>query len=110
MFKSYGKVLPGGSCYNVGLGLLIPVNLIYGLLIITALGGHISGGGCGIMARWDGLVIDWVTGIELVVKESKDSEARLIYVSNESTDPDERDLFWAHLGIYYLHKLNNSVT
>lgn len=64
------------------------------------LGGHISGGGCGIMARWDGLVCDWVTGIEVVVKKSATSPAELIYVSEDSADENERNLFWAHRGFY----------
>eukprot|EP00321_Phaeocystis_globosa_P018080 CAMPEP_0118809214 /NCGR_PEP_ID=MMETSP1162-20130426/73_1 /TAXON_ID=33656 /ORGANISM="Phaeocystis Sp, Strain CCMP2710" /LENGTH=573 /DNA_ID=CAMNT_0006738617 /DNA_START=184 /DNA_END=1905 /DNA_ORIENTATION=- len=79
-----GKVLPGGSCYSVGLG------------------GHISGGGDGILSRLNGVTVDWLTGVEVVVKDKDESgvtnPARLIYVSKDSTDKDEHDLWWAHTG------------
>lgn len=52
------------------------------------------------MARWDGLVCDWVTGIEVAVKKSATSPAELIYVSEDSADENERNLFWAHRGFY----------
>lgn len=72
-----GLVLPGGSCYSVGLG------------------GHICGGGDGIMSRKYGLTVDWLTGVEVVVKDN--GAARRIYVSEDSTG-DEYDLYWAHTG------------
>jgi len=75
-----GKVLPGGSCYSVGLG------------------GHISGGGDGILSRLNGITVDWLTGVEVVVKPTETEEAKLIYVSKDSTDTDHRDLWWAHTG------------
>lgn len=73
-----GKVLPSGSCYSVGLG------------------GHISGGGDGILSRLNGVTVDWLTGVEVVVKDK--DKARLIYVHKDSPDSDERDLWWAHTG------------
>lgn len=51
LFRQYGKVLPAGSCYSVGLG------------------GHICGGGYGLLSRLHGLTVDWLTGVEIVVKD-----------------------------------------
>jgi FAD/FMN-containing dehydrogenase len=79
LFRDYGKVLPSGSCYSVGLG------------------GHICGGGYGLLSRMNGLTVDWLTGVELVVKDDKDKPARTVYVSKESTGA-ENDLFWAQCG------------
>lgn len=79
LFTDYGKVLPAGSCYSV------------------ALGGHISGGGDGMLSRKHGLTVDWLTGVEVVVKPGR-LPAQLKYVSRDSWFQDERDLFWAHTG------------
>ncbi|NEN90468.1 MAG: FAD-binding protein [Okeania sp. SIO3H1] len=79
LFNTFGKVLPSGSCYSVGLG------------------GHISGGGYGLLSRLHGLTVDWLTGVELVVKETNSKPAHTIYVSKESTGA-EQDLFWAQCG------------
>ncbi len=80
LFRDYGKVLPAGSCYSVGLG------------------GHICGGGYGLLSRLNGLTIDWLTGVEVAVKDSAHSPAQLRYVSADSTGNDEQDLYWAHRG------------
>lgn len=80
LFRDYGKVLPAGSCYSVGLG------------------GHICGGGYGLLSRLNGLTVDWLTGVEVVVKRSAAEPASVIYVSKESTDPEEQNLFWGHRG------------
>ncbi|MYK32501.1 MAG: FAD-dependent oxidoreductase, partial [Boseongicola sp. SB0670_bin_30] len=45
----FGKCLPGGSCYSVGIG------------------GHVSGGGYGLLSRLQGLTVDWVTGVDIVL-------------------------------------------
>jgi len=79
LFRDYGKVLPAGSCYSVGLG------------------GHICGGGYGLLSRLNGLTIDWLTGVEIVVKEGDNKLARTIYVSKDS-EGSEQDLFWAQCG------------
>lgn len=80
LFRDYGKVLPAGSCYSVGLG------------------GHICGGGYGLLSRLNGLTIDWLTGVEVVVKDNAISNAHPVYVSADSADPDKLNLFWAHCG------------
>ena len=79
LFRDYGKVLPSGSCYSVGLG------------------GHICGGGYGLLSRLNGLTVDWLTGVEIVVKNDDNQIARSVYVSQYSTG-EEEDLFWAQLG------------
>lgn len=80
VFRDYGKVLPGGSCYSVGLG------------------GHICGGGYGLLSRLNGLTVDWLTGVEVVVKKDANQPATVVYVSKDSKTQAEQDLFWAHCG------------
>lgn len=80
LFRDYGKVLPAGSCYSVGLG------------------GHICGGGYGLLSRLNGLTVDWLTGVEVVVKDRADLPAYAVYASADSADPDQKDLHWAHCG------------
>jgi hypothetical protein len=70
----FGRTLPAGSCYSVGLG------------------GHITGGGYGFLSRLHGLTIDWLTGADIVVL--RNGSAELIHCS-ENQDPD---LFWAIRG------------
>lgn len=80
LFRDYGKVLPAGSCYSVGLG------------------GHICGGGYGLLSRLNGLTVDWLTGVDVVVKNSAGNPATPVYVAVDSQNADERALFWAHCG------------
>lgn len=80
LFRDYGKVLPAGSCYSVGLG------------------GHICGGGYGLLSRLNGLTVDWLTGVEVVVKDDAGKPASVIYASKDSQNKDEQALYWAHLG------------
>ena len=80
MLTEDGLVLPAGSCSSVGAG------------------GHISGGGYGLLSRLHGLVIDHVTGIDVVTWDDRQRTATLRYVSDDSSDADERDLFWALRG------------
>lgn len=79
LFRDFGKVLPAGSCYSVGLG------------------GHICGGGYGLLSRLNGLTVDWLTGVDIAVKPSAGAPARLHYVSKDSLGA-EADLYWAQLG------------
>jgi hypothetical protein len=80
LFRDYGKVLPAGSCYSVGLG------------------GHICGGGYGLLSRLNGLTVDWLTGVEVVVKDNANASANPIYVSAEDTNIDQLNLYWSHRG------------
>ncbi|MEM8933384.1 MAG: FAD-binding protein, partial [Acidobacteriota bacterium] len=79
LFRRYGKVLPAGSCYSVGLG------------------GHICGGGYGFLSRLHGLTVDWLTGVDIVVRDDPGAPARLVHVGRDSVG-DEADLYWAQLG------------
>ncbi len=48
LYKRYDVTLPAGTCYMVGAG------------------GHISGGGYGLLARQRGLTVDWITAIDIL--------------------------------------------
>lgn len=80
LLNGFGVTLPAGSCYSVGAG------------------GHISGGGFGLLSRLHGLTIDHVTAIDVVTWDSESSTAVLRHVSDTSSDSAERDLFWALRG------------
>lgn len=58
LYKRYGKTLPSGSCYSVGSG------------------GHISGGGYGLLSRRNGLTVDYLIAIDIVILEK--GKAKLI--------------------------------
>src|SRR3954454_15401280 len=77
LYKSYGVTLPGGSCYSVGLG------------------GHVVGGGYGLLSREHGLTVDHLEAVDVIVV---DAERRVRVVTARKDDPDTRDLFWAHTG------------
>ncbi|MDJ0628675.1 MAG: BBE domain-containing protein [Rhodobacter sp.] len=70
----YSRTLPAGSCYSVGLG------------------GHITGGGYGILSRQWGLTVDHMTAVDIVVKTGHKPE--LITASAS----ENADLFWAVRG------------
>jgi hexose oxidase len=78
LYWRYGRTLPAGSCYSVGLG------------------GHICGGGYGLLSRQFGLTVDWLTGVRVVtVNENRNA------VFNRATKQDTGpllDLYWAHTG------------
>lgn len=78
LYRRYGVTIPGGSCYSVGAG------------------GHICGGGYGLLSRTHGLTVDWLDAVEVVVVRR--GAAELVTVGKDSPFPDERDLFWAHTG------------
>ena len=80
LLNGYGRTLPAGSCYSVGAG------------------GHISGGGYGLLSRLHGLTIDHLSAVDIVTWDARSSRARMRHVSEASTDPRERDLFWALRG------------
>jgi hypothetical protein len=53
LYKRRGVTIPGGSCYAVGAG------------------GHITGGGYGVLSRLHGLTIDWLSAVEILTVDSK---------------------------------------
>src|SRR3954467_6095745 len=77
LYKSYGVTVPGGSCYSVGLG------------------GHVVGGGYGLMSREHGLTVDYLDAVDVIVV---DVNRAVGVVTARKGDPDTGDLFWAHTG------------
>ncbi|MFT4111356.1 FAD-dependent oxidoreductase [Silvibacterium sp.] len=68
LYKRAGVTLPAGSCYTVGAG------------------GHISGGGYGLLSRLHGLSSDWLTAVDiLTVDNSGTVKERHV---NQKSDPD----------------------
>lgn len=80
LYKMAEMALPSGSCYSVGLG------------------GHICGGGYGLLSRKYGLVCDWLDGVDILVANATGSGLEPRHVSRDSTDPAELDLFAACCG------------
>ena len=80
LYKLANKTLPGGSCYSVGLG------------------GHICGGGYGLLSRKYGLVCDWLSGVDILVPDNQGKGLVPRHVSRHSIDQDELDLFAACCG------------
>lgn len=92
LYKEYGVTLPGGSCYGV------------------AAGGHISGGGYGVLSRLHGLTVDWLTAVDILTVDASG------HVASRRVDKTrEPDLFRACRGAggnnfgvitaYYFEKL-----
>lgn len=78
MYKQWGVTIPAGFCYSV------------------AMGGHVSGGGWGPLCRVNGLVVDHLYAVEVVVVDATGT-ARAVVATREPTDPNQ-DLWWAHTG------------
>lgn len=78
LFRRWGVTLPGGSCYTVGIG------------------GHVSGAGYGQMGRLQGLIVDHLEAIEVVVVD-RAGRPRAIVATRDPADP-HHDLWWAHTG------------
>ncbi|WP_083752791.1 FAD-dependent oxidoreductase [Actinosynnema sp. ALI-1.44] len=74
LHRGWGVTIPGGSCATVGAG------------------GHIVGGGYGLLSRRNGLTVDHLHGVEVV---TADGEIRVVTRDNTGAD---RDLWWAHTG------------
>ncbi len=68
LYRRYNVTIPGGSCYSV------------------ACGGHLSGGGYGLLSRLEGLSVDWITGVDILTVEANGSVVER-HVS-EHQDPD----------------------
>lgn len=78
LYKGWGVTIPGGTCYGVGIG------------------GHVAGGGYGLLSRRHGLVVDHLYAVEVVVTDAA-GNTRVVRATREANDPD-RDLWWAHTG------------
>ncbi|MFH8796983.1 FAD-binding oxidoreductase [Streptomyces sp. NPDC017941] len=78
LYLGHGVVLPAGFCYSVGMG------------------GHITGGGFGLLSRQLGLTVDHLYAVEVVTVDAH-GRARLVTATRERHDP-RRELWWAHTG------------
>jgi len=52
LFKRHGVTIPAGTCYAVGAG------------------GHISGGGYGLLSRLHGLTVDWLSAVDILTVDA----------------------------------------
>ena len=77
LFKDYNLTLPGGSCYSVGVG------------------GHIAGGGYGLLSRLHGLTVDYLDAVDVICVDRR-GRARLVRA--RKGDPETGRLLWAHTG------------
>ena len=78
LYRRWGVTVPVGMCYSVGMG------------------GHITGGGWGLLCRLYGLSVDHLDAIEVVVV-GRDGRARAVRATRDPGDP-HHDLWWAHTG------------
>ncbi|MFF4753651.1 FAD-binding oxidoreductase [Streptomyces sp. NPDC002514] len=78
LYKGWGVTLPGGVCHSVGVG------------------GHVAGGGYGMLSRSLGLVVDHLYAVEITTVDARKG-VRTIVATREADDP-HRDLWWAHTG------------
>ena len=76
--RDWGVTLPGGICYGVGVG------------------GHVAGGGYGLLTRSHGLIVDHLHAVEVVVLDRR-RRARAVIAKRDDTGV-LGDLFWAHTG------------
>lgn len=79
LYKLANRTVPGGSCYSVGSG------------------GHVTGGGYGLLSRQHGLTVDWLSGIDILVPSTDGASLQAKHVHLNSTGAD-RDLFIACRG------------
>ena len=80
LYLKFGRVIPGGSCYSVGLG------------------GHICGGGYGLLSRKYGLTIDYLSGVDILCVDGHSRKACLKQIREDSCTKDEALLLWACQG------------
>ena len=52
LYKRYNVTLPAGTCYTVGAG------------------GHVSGGGYGVLSRLHGLTVDWISEVDILTVDA----------------------------------------
>jgi hypothetical protein len=78
MYRRWNVTLPGGQSNGVGVG------------------GHVCGGGFGLLSRLHGLTVDHLHAVEVVIVDG-DKRARSVIATREHDDPN-RELWWAHAG------------
>ena len=67
-YKRANVVLPGGTCFTV-----------------TA-GGHLSGGGYGVLARLHGLTVDWISAVDILTVDARGKVVS--YRADRNNDPE----------------------
>jgi len=77
LFKDANLTMPAGSCYSVGVG------------------GHVAGGGYGVLSRLHGLTVDYLTGVDVVCVNAQ-GQAQLIEARKGNATTGQ--LLWAHTG------------
>ncbi|MCG5454787.1 FAD-binding protein [Micromonospora sp. PSH03] len=78
LYDTWGVTIPGGTCFEVGVG------------------GHITGGGYGHLSRRDGLVVDHLYAVEVVVVDESGT-VDVVVATREPDDP-HHELWWATAG------------
>ncbi|QZQ55728.1 FAD-binding protein [Curtobacterium sp. TC1] len=78
LFKGWGVTIPGGICYSVGAG------------------GHIAGGGYGLLTRAHGLVVDHLHAVEVVTVDEHGKVST--HIATRESKGALGDLWWAHTG------------
>jgi hypothetical protein len=68
LYKLYNVTLPGGTCASVGAG------------------GHITGGGYGLVSRLYGTTADWVTGVDILTVDSQGKVALRTCTAKQDAD------------------------
>lgn len=79
MYKQHGVTIPGGSCYSVGAG------------------GHITGGGYGLLSRLHGLTVDYLSAVEMVHVDAN-GHVRCDRFSAEAKDSPKSLMLWGNQG------------
>ncbi|WP_416875051.1 FAD-dependent oxidoreductase [Kitasatospora sp. SC0581] len=79
LFREYAVTLPAGSCYSVGAG------------------GHVCGGGYGLLSRRHGLTVDHLVQVDVVTVRGGRAVVTKAHREDAPGSP-EQDLFWAHTG------------
>ncbi|WP_025618731.1 FAD-binding oxidoreductase [Salinispora cortesiana] len=78
LHDAWGVTIPGGTCFEVGMG------------------GHVTGGGYGHLSRRHGLVVDHLYAVEVVVVNPA-GQAEVLVATRDPGDR-YRDLWWAMTG------------
>lgn len=78
LFKGWNVTIPGGVCWSVGIA------------------GHIAGAGYGLLCRSQGLTVDHLEAVEVVVVDGAGGVSTVI-ASRDEADPNH-DLWWGHTG------------